>query len=201
MLQGVNLYSTPEVAAFYKRTDQTIRAWAEEFVIYLSPTANPGKGKGRNFTLEDMQVLALVADMKDRSATYEDIHAALRAGQRGDIPSLSDGDMKLLKATEGEKRAVVEIQALQQHIVDLKERLNRAELRAAEADELKHEVVRSETKIEMLHSQLDASTKQIAALQEEVRKLSSELSREIGEAKGQAYISGYRDGLKESRAD
>ena len=68
------MYSTPEVAAFYKRTDQTIRAWAEEFSAHLSPTANPGKGKGRNFTLEDMRVLALVADMKDRSATYEDIH-------------------------------------------------------------------------------------------------------------------------------
>jgi DNA-binding transcriptional MerR regulator len=193
------LYSTPEIAAFYRRTDQTIRAWAEEFVRYLSPTANPGKGRGRSFTLEDMQVLSLVAEMKDRGATYEDIHAALQAGQRGDSPSLSDSDMKLLKATEGEKRAAIEIQALQQHIVDLKERLNRAELKAAEADEMRQELVRSETKREMLQSQLDISTGQIAALQEEVRKLSSELSREIGEAKGQAYIAGYRDALKESR--
>lgn len=193
------MYSTPEVAAFYKRTDQTIRAWAEEFVRYLSPTANPGKGRGRSFTLEDMQVLALVADMKDRSATYEDIHAALQSGQRGDSPSLSDGDMKLLKATEGEKRAAIEIQALQQHIIDLKERLNRAELRAIEADEVRRELVRSETKREMLQSQLDTSIQQIATLQEEVRKLSSELSREIGEAKGQAYIAGYRDGMKESK--
>jgi DNA-binding transcriptional MerR regulator len=167
----------------------------------MSPTANPGKGRGRSFTLEDMRVLALVADMKDRSATYEDIHAALQSGQRGDSPSLSDGDMKLLKATEGEKRSAIEIQALQQHIVDLRERLNRAELKAAEADEVRHELVRSETRREMLQSQLDTSVQQITALQEEVRKLSSELSREIGEAKGQAYISGYRDGLKENKGE
>lgn len=195
------MYNTPEVAAFYKRTDQTIRAWAEEFSFYLSPTANPGKGRGRNFTLEDMRVLALVAEMKDRSATFDDIHAALRAGQRGDSPSLSDGDMKLLKATEGEKRAALEIQALQQHIVDLKERLNRAEIRAAEADEVRKDLIRSETKSEMLQVQLELYIQQITTLQEEVRRLSTELSREIGEAKGQAYISGYRDALKESRGE
>ena len=109
--------------------------------------------------------------------------------------------MKLLKATEGEKRSAIEIQALQQHIVDLRERLNRAEIKAAEADDLRRELVRSETKAEMLEAQLDTSTEQISALQEEVRKLSTELSREIGEARGKAYIDGYRDGMKEGRED
>ena len=109
--------------------------------------------------------------------------------------------MKLLKATEGEKRSAIEIQALQQHIVDLKERLNRAEIQVAEIDDLRGDLVRSETKVEMLQAQLGISTEQISVLQEEVRKLSTELSREIGEAKGKAYIDGYRDGIKEGRVD
>ena len=190
---------TAEVAAYYKRTEQTIRAWAREFSDYLSPTANPGGGKGRNYTVEDLQVIALIAEMKDSNATYEEIHASLAAGQRGDPPNMSVDDLRVLRATEGEKRAGVEIQALQQHIVDIQVRMKQAEDRALVA----------ETKAIQLGQDNAALTAGAAAIKAELERAREELkaaqetnmrlSREVGTAHGQAYIDGYRAGLSEGR--
>ena len=180
------MLGTVEISAYYKRTEVTIRAWATEFAEYLSPTANPGKGKGRAFSFEDLSVFALIADMKDRNHSFEEIHAALKSGQRGEPPTFSENDLKVLKATEGEKRASFEIQALQQHVADLQHRLNQAEIQAAEANSLREELAKSATKIEMLNEtktdlqqRLDAAQKQIADLN---RQLGSEYSRGMIEA-------------------
>lgn len=190
---------TAEVAAYYKRTDQTIRAWAREFSRHFSPTANPGGGKGRNYTVEDLEVIALIAEMKDRNATYEEIHAALDAGQRGDPPNLSTADLKVLRATEGEKRAGFEIQALQQHIVDIQARMKQAEERAEAAEiraiQLGQDKAALTAETSVIKSELERAREELKAAQEENKRL----SREVGTAHGQAYIEGYRAGMKESR--
>jgi DNA-binding transcriptional MerR regulator len=190
---------TAEVAAYYKRTDQTIRAWAREFSRHFSPTANPGGGKGRNYTIEDLQVIALIAEMKDRNATYEEIHAALDAGQRGDPPNLSVDDMKVLRATEGEKRAGVEIQALQQHIVDIQARMKQAEERALAAEaktiQLGQDKAALAAEVSVIKSELVRAREELKAAQE----ANMRLSREVGTSHGQAYVEGYRAGLHEGR--
>jgi DNA-binding transcriptional MerR regulator len=183
------LFGTKEVAAYYQKTDQTIRAWAEEFGEHLSPMANPGKGKGRSFSVDDLAVFALVAEMKERNATYEDIQASLRSGNRGEPPNLSEKDLKLLSATEGEKRAALEIQVLQQHIIDIQQRLNRAEEKAAKVDELNQQNASLKTEVRLLREQLESAKLNQSNVMN--------LSREIGEAKGAAYIEGYKAALKD----
>jgi DNA-binding transcriptional MerR regulator len=178
-----------EVAAYYKKTEPTIRAWANEFADHLSPTANPGKGKGRSFTLDDLMVFSLVSEMKDRNHTFEDIHAALKSGQRGDPPSLSENDLRVLKATEGEKRAAFEIQALQQHMVDLQQRLNKAEQQAAEAAALKEELASSQTRINMLTETKDDLQQRLDKAQQQIGELNRQLGRE--------YAQGFKEGLRE----
>jgi DNA-binding transcriptional MerR regulator len=194
------LIGTVEVAAYFKKTEPTIRAWANEFSEYLSPLANPGKGKGRSFTPEDLMVFSLVSEMKDRNHTFEDIHAALKMGQRGDPPNLSENDLKILKATEGEKRAVFEIQALQQHIVDLRTRLNQAETQLAKAQEISQDNIRLKAQLEFIQDNLNSEQSTAVQLREELRQAQEEikrLSREVGQSHGQAYIDGYKDGLRE----
>ena len=190
---------TAEVAAYYKRTDQTIRAWAREFSRHFSPTANPGDGKARNYTVEDLQVIALIAEMKDRNATYEEIHAALDSGQRADPPNLSANDLKVLRATEGEKRAGFEIQALQQHIVDLQARMRQAEEKALVAEaktiQLGQDKAALTAEITLTKAELERVREELKAAQE----ANMRLSREVGTAHGQAYIEGYRTGLNEGR--
>lgn len=183
------MFSTSEMAAYYQVTEQTIRAWAKEFEELLSPTSNPGMGKSRQFALEDFAVLGIVAEMKAEKRTFEEIHLALKAGARAETPDLTDKDLKVLAATEGEKRAVIEIHILQRNIVELQERLNRAEERAAKTQELEIQNARLETRIEGLTVQ----SKELEVLRAEVRRL----EREVGEKQGQAYIEGYKAGLRE----
>lgn len=190
---------TAEVAAYYKRTEQTIRAWAREFSRHFSPTANPGSGKGRTYTIEDLQVIGLIAEMKDRNATYEEIHAALDSGQRGDPPNLSVDDLKVLRATEGEKRAGFEIQVLQQHIADIQVRVKQAEDRALNAEvkaiQLGQDKAALMAEAALIKADLERAREELKAAQE----ANMRLSREVGTAHGQAYIEGYRAGLSESR--
>jgi DNA-binding transcriptional MerR regulator len=72
-----------EVARRFGVNPQTIRQWSEQFAPYLSESANPKRGNTRHFTMDDLQVFALVAYMRGRDATFEDIRTALQSGQRG----------------------------------------------------------------------------------------------------------------------
>ncbi len=183
------MFSTAEMAAYYQVSEQTIRAWSKEFADDLSPTSNPGIGKNRSFALEDFSVLTIVDEMKKQRKAFEEIHAALNAGQRAQPPDLTEKDMKALAATEGEKKATLEIQALQQYIIDLQQRLNRAEETAEASEALKIKNAQLETRVEILQSQAD----ELVALRTEVRRL----EREVGKTHGQAYIEGYKAGLRE----
>lgn len=79
-------HSTIQTAELFNVARETIRKWAIEFESYLSATARPPEGGVRRFTVEDIEVFALVAEMKEQGKVFDDIHAALRSGQRGQIP-------------------------------------------------------------------------------------------------------------------
>lgn len=81
-------YSTAQVAAMFEVSAQTIRRWTEEFRPHLLPGATPEQGRTRMFADKDMQVFALVAVLKAEGKQYEDIHAALGAGERGSVQQL-----------------------------------------------------------------------------------------------------------------
>lgn len=79
-------YTTQHVSNLFNIVNQTVRNYAAEFSHYLSPSARPGANRQRQFTDDDLAVFALIVEMKNNGAIYEDIHAALANGQRGQIP-------------------------------------------------------------------------------------------------------------------
>lgn len=79
-------YSSGQAAALFGVNPETIRRRAEAFSEYLSVNANPGKGRERRLTEDDMRVLSLVHQMNGEGLSFEDIRPTLAAGQRGDIP-------------------------------------------------------------------------------------------------------------------
>ena len=81
-------YSTNHLKTLFRVSHTTIQNWCEEFADYLSPAARPEKGRKRTFNDADLAVFALVNELGKGGAgmTFEDIHAMLQTGQRGEIP-------------------------------------------------------------------------------------------------------------------
>ena len=75
-----------ETSRLFEVTVNTVRTWSKEFADYLSPTANPKKGKARFYTEDDLTVLALIAFYRGENAPYTDIHTALANGERAQPP-------------------------------------------------------------------------------------------------------------------
>lgn len=82
------MYKTGDIETTFNISHETVRAWAAEFAAYLSPTATPEKGRQRIFTEDDLLVFALVKTFRNEGKTYNEMHAALGAGQRGDLPDI-----------------------------------------------------------------------------------------------------------------
>ena len=110
----MDFYTTSGAAKLFQVTDQTVKNWAREFASHLSPTAQPGDGKRRTFTTDDLSVFALVHSYGAKGMNYEDAQAALIAGQRGSIPGgVSElatvaAPPALLERLREEERAVTE---------------------------------------------------------------------------------------------
>lgn len=105
-------YTNTQASQIFKTTRENLRRWAVEFSDFLSPTANPIAGKGiREYTYEDLKVLALIAQMKALRKQPQDIILALENGDRGEPPD----DVTTL-AFIGSKNAPAH---LQKHIATL----------------------------------------------------------------------------------
>ena len=181
-------YSTKHVELLYGVSHETVRRWTDEFAEYLSHSANPGKGRHRNFNDADMQVLALVADYKSRGVLFEEIHAALKNGQRGNGRALPPVDMQAMILGEKEKQ-------LQTEVDYLRRSLNDALAEAKQAQIYKEEVVKTQAQLELANHQLDDlkerfqdTTQELEEAREEIKKL----SREVGEA----YVRGIMEALE-----
>lgn len=123
-------YSAIQTALLFKVARETIRKWAIEFEPYLSPSARPAAGGIRRFTESDLEVFALVSEMKDQGKVFDDIHAALRAGQRGDIPERTNA----LISSANNSPLAIRIEELEETIADITTRLNQSELARAKAE-------------------------------------------------------------------
>lgn len=145
------IYGSKEAAALYGVTEQTIRSWAEEFSQHLSVLANPGNRRTRQFSHEDMSVLALIAEHKRRGTSFADIHAALENGERGEFLD----EMQLMLTPEEEYRFSLEIEYLKREIDDLRRQRDEAQKLTAELDNLRIENARLLAKIEALEREID----------------------------------------------
>jgi DNA-binding transcriptional MerR regulator len=134
-------------------TDQTVKAWSAEFAPYLSPTAIPDKGRKRRFTRTDVEVFALVAEQRHRAQSFEEIHAALRANQRGDVPAIAD-ELAVVNPATMIVTLKNQVQALQMQIVHLQAGKSEAE-----------------GQVKLLKEQLTDKERQVRELLEETARL------------------------------
>lgn len=75
-----------EVAEFLGVDRDKVKRWAKEFAEYLSLTAQPPKGHGRQFSESDLRVLAVVAEHLELGNDADDVHFALNNGRQFDEP-------------------------------------------------------------------------------------------------------------------
>lgn len=145
-------YKRLQVAQHFERDTETIRRWSIEFSQYLSHTAN-AQGRNKSFyTDTDMQTLSLIRDMYDKGSSVEDIHIALKTGQKGQF----DGFLQNARVVLSESQAM-----------QLKEIVARnEELESLLADTLK-KLANAEAKNELIpdmQSKIDELNQQIGAL-------------------------------------
>lgn len=165
---------------------ETARQWAIEFGEYLSPTGKPGKHKHRIYTDEDMRVFALVAQMKGQGSTYEEIHASLKVGQRGDAPAVPPEEISAIATTDRERSLTLQLGYLQQQLLAAKEELK-------QLNEIKEQLIRTEQK----NAELTARYDEVKQSEKEMRQLVQELSVRLA----REYNEGYKAGLKERDQD
>lgn len=83
------MYKSGDIRTLLLVPNSTFNEWCKEFASYLSPTATPDDNRKRRFTDDDIKVFTLIQEMKQGGKFFEDIHASLRAGQRGEMPSMN----------------------------------------------------------------------------------------------------------------
>lgn len=142
-------YKSQDVQRTYDVSAETVRTWSDEFREYLSDGANPGTGKHRLFTEDDLSVFALVAETKDRGGTYAEAHLSLKAGYRGTIPTIADergltlaiknelanAHMQIEQIKTERDEAQSKVHNLESDIIRLSTRLEEADKRIAELKE------------------------------------------------------------------
>lgn len=123
-------YSTGDVSERFGVKRQTVRRWAEEyFADFLSPEANPGEGRNKKFTDADLTVFGLWIEGQSRGLTVEEVKAALRNGDRGEIPlpplSKSQQELALSQVITQNVELKSKIERLEEEIKNIGVTLNK----------------------------------------------------------------------------
>ena len=166
-------YSSKHLALLFGVSLETVRNWCDEFNDYLSMTANPGKGRHRSFTEEDMGVMSLVSQFKRQGMMYEDIHVALKSGERGEIPALGLEEISALANDDNERALTLQVESLSRQLQTLHIELEKAK-------EIEKENIR-------LKADLETERKMRQELEKNSRELTDrmmEIQRELGKAQG-----------------
>lgn len=89
-----------DIAKRFGVNPQTVRQWAAQFAPFLSMSANPDKGETRLFDEDDLRVFALIAYMRGKGASFDEIQVSLESGQRGLMMEIasSTGDSQGISA-------------------------------------------------------------------------------------------------------
>lgn len=174
-------YSTNDLKTLFNVAPETIRNWTREFARHLSVTANPESGRNRLYTDDDLQVLDLIRTMRENSHSYEEIHAALDSGQRGNDPGVSPEELRSLVVGETERKLALEVQMLRRQLAIADERV-------LELDALRERNIRLDAEKDAEKRRADELGAQLKASQDKLEGLLREV--------GRAYHEGYIDALK-----
>ena len=148
-----NDYKPKDVQMLFGVSDETVRTWANQFDEFLSPLANPGKGRHRIFTYDDLSVFALVAELKAKGMTYADVSAALQNGERGDVPEIPT-DIDMLQTTIQLDDASQKVKQLQSLIQQSREEIIRLQTLLEERDRQIEQLRTDQGKVEKLYEQI-----------------------------------------------
>lgn len=149
------MWNVNKAANLFKISGQSIRTYCDEFSMHLSPQANPGGGKTKNFTDDDMEVFALIVEMRGQGKQYADMHAALMNSQRGRLPN--DIDAAIMQ---------------QPKYVQLELKIDFLE---GVAKEKELEIVRLAALLDRSDTQLSDARKEIRVLYEEIGQLKANI--------------------------
>ena len=161
---------TQDIAEYLSLATSTIRAWtAAEYKQYLSPTAQGGEGRARNFTDQDARIIGFIASLKAQSTPSADIHRALKRLQAEewiDLPPMPTAPAGVapvaLIPREAAETAVTtqraallrEIAILQERITGLEQQLERVQdKREAERNESQRQ--REETLTRLIEAETE----------------------------------------------
>ena len=181
-------YATRHAADLFTVSPETIRNWANEFAEHFSVVGNPPKGKQRRFTLEDLEIFSLIAQMKEQGATFDEIRAALANGQRGALPPLPIAQIDTTLAPEKEKHLAVQMQYLQQQLIKVETERNMAQ---AQLQPLKDQIIRIQAQLDTSNGMYETRIEELNEQVKDAQKRIEGLIRETAEA--------YYRGLLESR--
>ena len=78
------LYGVSEAARLLEQEINTIKDWAFKFSDYLTAKANPGKGKVRQFTINDLRVFAYISMYWEDKPDIENIKCGLNSSEHYD---------------------------------------------------------------------------------------------------------------------
>ena len=143
-------YSTRHVMALFKVSKETVRHWSQEFSTYLSPTATPAAGRHRQYTDDDLQVFALIHQMKSEGQLFEDIHASLGNGQRGILPETETSQIIAAEPRQQMMLLQGKILELEEEIDRLREFEMKAHTEAALRQRAEQQLADAQKKIEQL---------------------------------------------------
>lgn len=156
-------YKTRHIQKYFDISYETVRTWAEEFKEYLSPLANPGEGRHRVFSEDDLRVFSLVSNMKETGSTFSDIHVTLKTGERGRLPEIGFDDevveelaiaqtnRTLAQLTYERNEAVKELQTVKDELIKIRTQL---EMKESTESDLKNQLQQSQQRIEDLVKQV-----------------------------------------------
>jgi DNA-binding transcriptional MerR regulator len=220
-MSSEKFYNSRHIAALFNVTTETVRVWSEEFARHFSPTATPGKGRHRSFSEDDLEIFALVAELKAQGLTFNDIQVALSNGQRGTPPNIPASEVQAIMLNEQEKRLTLEVDYLRKTLTKVEQERDNALQRLEEAMQVKEQNIRlqveleyskqrvSELKIEMeelvrnrvqevrgdFDGRIHDLMNQLNDSQQRILELSNErskLEREVGES----YVKGVMETLE-----
>lgn len=183
-------YRAREVATIYNVTTQTIGVWAREFAEYLTPSANPGSRKMRLFTKDDMRVLSLVSSLQGKGLTFEEIHANLKTGARGELPNIEPEEALEITARDIDDRLSIEVSRLKAALIDAQMALKNAQEDLARLREVEDENIRLRTQLEDERASKETLERQ---LQNQIDTLTQKIE-ELALKTGQEYAKGFEEG-------
>lgn len=146
-------YSPRHLQSMFNLSPQSVRTYAAEFKRHLSIHANPGNMKHRAFTEDDVKVMALVADMRKNKVDFEDIHAALAAGERGEAPPVPPDELVELVLSPQARDLLNSLTTLDERITALENSQGTKD--AADLETARQEIRRLEREIGRLEALLE----------------------------------------------